>query len=88
VLVSWTYNRTDGSLLPVFLVHFAFNFIGNAAGVFGHTPLFRLLAGICSVGAVVAVALDWARFTRPAAASARESRSGLQPDALRRESRP
>jgi membrane protease YdiL (CAAX protease family) len=77
VLVSWTYNRTGGSLLPVFLYHFSFNFIGNAAGVFGHPPLFGLLGGICGVGAVVVVALDWVRFTRPAAASAQASRSGL-----------
>lgn len=65
VLVSWTFNRTSGSLIPVFLYHFAFNFIGNAAGIFGIPALLWLLAGVCSVMAVAVIALDWNRFTRP-----------------------
>jgi membrane protease YdiL (CAAX protease family) len=69
ILISWTFNHTDGSLIPVFLTHFAFNFIGNAAGIFGNSALFWLLAGICSVVAIAVIASDWDRFTRPAAAS-------------------
>ena len=34
ILISWTFNHTGGSLIPVFLYHFAFNFIGNATGIF------------------------------------------------------
>jgi membrane protease YdiL (CAAX protease family) len=64
ILVTWTFNRTGGSLIPVFLYHFAFNFIGNATGIHGTAAIFRLLAGICSVAVMAVVALDWARFTR------------------------
>jgi membrane protease YdiL (CAAX protease family) len=65
ILVTWTFNRTGGSLIPVFLYHSAFNFIGNAAGIYGTPDLFWLLVGICSVAAMAVIALDWARFTRP-----------------------
>lgn len=68
ILISWTYNRTDGSLITVFLYHFAFNFIGNAAGIFSNPALFWLLAGICGVAAIAVIASDWDRFTRPATA--------------------
>jgi membrane protease YdiL (CAAX protease family) len=67
VLVTWTFNRTGGSLIPVFLYHFAFNFIGNATGIHGIPALLWLLAGICSLAAMAVVSLDWARFTRPLA---------------------
>jgi membrane protease YdiL (CAAX protease family) len=66
VLVSWTYNRTGGSLIPVFLCHFSFNFVGNATGIFGNPSLFGLWAAICSAVAMGVVALDWGLFTRPA----------------------
>jgi len=69
VLISWTFNHTGGSLIPVFLYHFAFNFIGNATGIFGAPAPFWLLAGVCSVGAIAVIALDWARFTRLASIS-------------------
>jgi membrane protease YdiL (CAAX protease family) len=69
VLISWTFNHTGGSLIPVFLYHCAFNFIGNAAGIFAVPALFWLLAGVASVAAVAVIALDWSRFTRPAAGS-------------------
>jgi membrane protease YdiL (CAAX protease family) len=68
-LVTWTFNRTGGSLIPVFLYHFAFNFIGNATGIYGTAALLWLLAGMCGVAAMAVVALDWARFTRPRATS-------------------
>lgn len=64
ILISWTFNHTGGSLIIVFLYHFAFNFIGSATGIFGVPALFWLLAGICSVVAIGVIALDWARFTR------------------------
>jgi len=69
ILVSWTFNHTGGSLIPVFLVHCAFNFIGNATGIFASTPLFWLLAALGSVVAIVVIILDRARFTRPASTS-------------------
>ena len=69
ILISWTFNHTDGSLIAVFLYHSAFNFIGNFAGVFGNPALFWVLAGICSIVAIAVIAFDWDRFTRPAIAS-------------------
>jgi membrane protease YdiL (CAAX protease family) len=69
ILISSTFNHTGGSLIPVFLYHFAFNFIGNAAGVFGNAALFGLLAVIASVVAIAVIALDWDRFTGPLTAS-------------------
>ena len=69
ILISWTFNHTGGSLIIVFLYHFAFNFMGSATGIFGVPALLWLLAGICSVMAVAVIALDWARFTRPATVS-------------------
>jgi membrane protease YdiL (CAAX protease family) len=67
ILITWTFNRTGGSLIPVFLYHFAFNLIGNATGIYGTAALLWLLAGLCGVAAMAVVALDWARFTRPRA---------------------
>lgn len=64
ILISWTFNHTGGSLIIVFLYHFAFNFIGSATGIFGVPALLWLFAGICSVVAIAVIALDWARFTR------------------------
>jgi membrane protease YdiL (CAAX protease family) len=72
ILISWTFNRTAASLIPVFLYHCAFNFIGNAAGVFGIPALSWLLAGSCAVAALAVVAADWARFTGPAPCPWRE----------------
>jgi membrane protease YdiL (CAAX protease family) len=66
VLISWTFNRTGGSLIPVFLCHFSFNFVGNVTGIFSDPSLFGLWAGICSAVAMGVVALDWGLFTRPA----------------------
>jgi len=69
ILISWTFNHTAGSLIIVFLYHFAFNFIGNVTGTFSVPALFWVLAGICSVVAIAVIVLDWARFTRLATAS-------------------
>jgi membrane protease YdiL (CAAX protease family) len=71
-LVTWTFNHTGGSLIPVFLYHMAFNFIGNATGIFGNPALFRIFAIMCCVAGVAVITLDWARFTQPVTASARE----------------
>ena len=70
IIVSWTFNRTGGSLIPVFLYHFAFNFTGNATGVFNNPTQFSLLGVIILAVAVAIAALDWNRFTRPASAPA------------------
>jgi membrane protease YdiL (CAAX protease family) len=64
ILITWTYNRTGGSLIPVFLYHFATNLTGNVTGVFGVSAILWVLAGICGVVAMAVIALDWARFTR------------------------
>ena len=69
ILVSWIFNHTGGSLIPVFLVHFAFNFIGNVTGIFGNNALFWLLAALGSMVAIAVIILDRARFTRPASTS-------------------
>lgn len=66
-LMTWTFNRTAGSLIPVFLYHFAFNFLGNATGIFGDATLVWLWAGILGAVAMAVIALEWARFTQPAA---------------------
>jgi hypothetical protein len=62
-LVSWMFNHTSGSLITVFLYHFAFNFIGNATGIFGNPALAWLFTGICIVVDIMAILLDWVRFT-------------------------
>lgn len=69
VLVTWTFNHTGGSLIPVFLYHFSFNLMLNVTGVIGAPALFSLLAGITSVGAIAVIALDWRRFSTLAAGS-------------------
>jgi len=64
VLVSWTFNHTSGSLIVVFLYHFAFNFILNVTGIPSDSALFWLLGWVCIVFAVIVVILDWKRFTQ------------------------
>ena len=64
ILMSWIFNRTGGSLITVFLCHCAFNFVGNATGVFGVSSVSRLWSGILLVVAIAVVALDWTRFTQ------------------------
>ncbi len=72
ILISWAFNRTGGSLIPVFLCHFSFNLVGNVTGIFGVPSLFGLWAGICSVVAIGVVAFDWGLFSRPAISSPTE----------------
>lgn len=73
ILVSWSFNHTSGSLIVVFLYHFAFNFILNVTGIPDNPKLFWLLAGVCIVVAISVVILDWERFTQPLAASAEDT---------------
>lgn len=63
VLVTWTFNHSGGSLIPVFLYHFSFNLMLNVTGIIGTPALFSILAGIASVGAMAVIAIDWRRFT-------------------------
>jgi hypothetical protein len=72
ILISWAFNRTGGSLIPVFLCHFSFNLVGNVTGIFGAPSLFGLWAGICSAVAMSVVAFDWGLFSRPAISSPTE----------------
>jgi hypothetical protein len=58
------FNHTGGSLIPVFPYHCAFNFIGNAAGIFGVPEPFRLFAGVVGVAAVAVVLCDWPCLSR------------------------
>jgi len=69
VLISWIFNHTDGSLIMVFLFHFAFNFMGNVTGIFSVPWLFSLVAGIFCVVAIAVIILDWTLFTWPTAPS-------------------
>ena len=69
VLISWIFNHTGGSLIMMFLFHFALNFIGNVTGVFSVPALFGLLGGIYCVVAIAVIAFDWALFTRRTAPS-------------------
>jgi membrane protease YdiL (CAAX protease family) len=64
VLVSWTFNHTRGSLIAVFLYHFAFNFILNLTGIPGDARLFWWLGWTCIAAAAIVVLLDWKRFTQ------------------------
>jgi hypothetical protein len=67
VFLCWVFNRANGSLIMAFLCHFAFNFIGNATGIFRVAALQWLVAGIWWLIALAIVALDWGRFIQPAA---------------------
>jgi membrane protease YdiL (CAAX protease family) len=69
ILVTWTFNHTRGSLVPVFLYHFAFNFMLNITGMLGNAKLFWLLGSICMIAAVVVVIMDWSSFARLLASS-------------------
>jgi len=63
ILVSWTFNHTSGSLVTVFLYHFAFNFILNVTGIPNDSTLFWWLGWVCIVAAATVVILDWKRFS-------------------------
>jgi membrane protease YdiL (CAAX protease family) len=69
ILVTWTFNHTRGSLIPVFLYHFSFNLMLNLTGIIRIPGLFSLLAGLSSVVAFAVIALDWRRFSTLAAGS-------------------
>jgi len=64
ILVSWTFNHTLGSLIVVFLYHFAFNFTLNVMGIPSDSALFWLFGGVCIIVASVVVIFDWGHFTR------------------------
>ena len=73
VFVSWTFNHTRGSLIAVFLYHFAFNFAINAAGIPSDSSLFWLLGCVCLFVASLVVILDWTHFTRKMTASTEDT---------------
>jgi len=73
ILVSWTFNHTRGSLITVFLYHFAFNFLLNITEFLSNPVLFGLLGGICIIASVAVVIIDWSRFTRPLTASTEDT---------------
>jgi len=64
ILVSWTFNHTRGSLIAVFLYHFAFNFTLNVMGIPSNSALFWLFGGVCMIVASAVVIFDWGHFTR------------------------
>lgn len=69
VIISWIFNHTRGSLIMMFLFHFALNFMGNVTGIYSVPTLFGLLGGIYCVVAFAVIVLDWALFTRLTAPS-------------------
>lgn len=69
ILITWTFNRTRGSLVPVFLYHFAFNFTLSVTDLPGNTSLFWLFVAVTGLMAIAVVAMDWERFSQPASAS-------------------
>jgi membrane protease YdiL (CAAX protease family) len=64
ILVTWTFNRTHGSLLPVFLYHFAFNFVLSVTGLPAIPLLFWLFVTVAGLMAIAVVILDWGRFSQ------------------------
>lgn len=64
ILITWTFNRTRGSLLPVFLYHFAFNFTLSITGLPAAPMLFWLFVAVAGFMAIAVIALDWDRFSR------------------------
>ena len=78
VIITWSFNRTHGTLIIVFLYHFSFNFIGNATGIFADPVLFRIFAGVVTLLAGLLVALDWSTFTHPISQPTCLSRKGFQ----------
>jgi len=64
IFVSWTFNHTSGSLIPVFLYHFMFNFILNVTGIPNNPNLFWLLGSLCVIAAFLIVVFDRNRFTQ------------------------
>lgn len=63
-LVTWTFNHTRGSLITVFLYHFAFNFILNVTGVPSAPSLMWFIGIVCIVVASVIVIFDRKHFIR------------------------
>lgn len=63
-LVTWSFNHTRGSLIIVFLYHFAFNFMLNATGVTNDPALLWILGVVSIVVASAIVIFDWKHFTR------------------------
>lgn len=66
ILVTWTFNHTSGSLIPVFLYHFSFNLILNLTGIFRVPMLFGLYAVITLVTSILVVILEKISFVQPA----------------------
>jgi len=64
ILVTWTFNHTNGSLIPVFLYHFSFNLILNVTGIISNPALFGLFAGITLVASIIVVVLDLTMFVQ------------------------
>jgi membrane protease YdiL (CAAX protease family) len=69
ILITWTFNRTHGSLIPVFLYHFAFNFTLNAGGLAAVPALLWVFAGVVGLSALAVIVADWARFSSSGACS-------------------
>jgi len=75
VFISWIFNHTGGSLIMMFLFHFALNFMGNVTGIYSVPGLFGLLAAIYCLVATGVIVFDWALFTRPSAPSTEGAKS-------------
>lgn len=67
LLMTWTFNRTRGSLIPVFLYHFSFNFTLSITGLPANPLLFWLFVIVTGLMTISVVAFDWQQFSRPSA---------------------
>jgi membrane protease YdiL (CAAX protease family) len=66
ILVTWTFNHTNGSLIPVFLYHFSFNLILNVTGIFSNPTLLGFYAVITLVTSIIVVVLERIPSVQPA----------------------
>jgi CAAX protease family protein len=66
ILVTWTFNHTNGSLIPVFLYHFSFNLILNVTGIISYPTLFGLFTAITLVASILVVVLERISIVQPA----------------------
>lgn len=63
-IVTWIFNHTNGSLIPVFILHASFNLISNLVVVFSDSALAWIFAISLAVGSMSVILLDWKRFSQ------------------------
>ncbi|HSB65798.1 MAG TPA: type II CAAX endopeptidase family protein [Anaerolineales bacterium] len=63
-LVTWIFNHTNGSLIPVFIIHASFNFISSIILVFSNPALAWIVVILLAVGSSAVILLDWKHFSQ------------------------